>query len=434
LVAMFKCIPRADSLSAFGMPKANKKGVRQLRSCRVIIGVVSLVACLVLVSGCLGPEKGTLSGLIKDSGDPVVGATVFIPALKLTTITSAEGAYSFDKVSSGTHTMVVYKDNEFLAVMENVTVDEAESATVNIKVDEAKSREVTGTVSVKYGEDVLAGATVFLSIGKYNVSQNTDEKGRFVFPSVPFGDYLVKVTLDGVDIYEESFVVDSTGELIVKASVVVLDPNLEQSVRNMISKPKGVLLAEDVAGIEKIDERDKGIKSLKGLEYFSSLGYLRLDRNDVEDLSPLSKISGLREIILDENPRVVDISPLANHPHLHRLRIHYTSVTDFTALKGHAALQNIEYHGAKITDLSTLPSLPNLKEFHAGWSVLESIAGIERFPQLWQVIVGNSRVTDLSPLLQLPALTTVWLDAGQQEKYPETVQVLQAKGVTIKTL
>ncbi|MCK9222939.1 MAG: hypothetical protein PHV61_03525 [Limnochordia bacterium] len=213
---------------------------------------------------------------------------------------------------------------------------------------------------------------------------------------------------------------------------ISFDPNLESVIRDLIKKPSGPIVPADVATITTIDARDKGIKSLEGLEYCASLSVLRLDRNDVSDLSPLAQISELREIILDENPRVVDISPLANHPKLFRLRIHHTSVTDFRALDGHTALENIEYHGAKITDLSTLPNLPSLREFHAGWSNLESIAGIERFPRLWQVIVGNSRVTDLEPLLKLPALRTIWLDVTQQES--AVAETLKAKGVTIKTL
>ncbi|HHV45211.1 MAG TPA: hypothetical protein GXX57_11185 [Firmicutes bacterium] len=218
------------------------------------------------------------------------------------------------------------------------------------------------------------------------------------------------------------------------AEGIQFDPNLEPVIRELINKPSGPILPGDVATITTIDARDRGIESLEGLQYCASLTVLRLDRNDISDLSPLAEISGLREIILDENPRIVDISPLANHPRLFRLRIHYTSVTDFRTLDGHPALENIEYHGAKITDLSTLPNLPNLREFHAGWSVLASIDGIERFPRLWQVIVGHSRVTDLEPLLRLPGLTTVWLDAGQQEEYPEIVEALRAKGVIIKTL
>jgi|GEM_PF-3036622 hypothetical protein len=213
---------------------------------------------------------------------------------------------------------------------------------------------------------------------------------------------------------------------------ISFDQNLEPVIRELIGKPWGAILPADVSGITNIDARDKGITSLEGLQYCASLNVLRLQGNDVRDLSPLSEISGLLEVFLDDNTQITDISPLANHPYLHRLRIHRTNVTDFRAFDGHTGLRNIEYHGAKITDLSTLPSLPNLREFHAGWSLLENIWGIERFPLLWQVVVGHSEVTDLEPLLSLPALTTVWLDATQQQL--PVAQTLRNRGVTIRTL
>lgn len=210
-----------------------------------------------------------------------------------------------------------------------------------------------------------------------------------------------------------------------------LDPALEQVVRKLIKKESGSITPADVAEVTTIDARDRGITSLEGLQHFAALRVLRLDKNNVQDLTPLAECKELREVFLTDNPRVKDIAPLAELPNLFRLTIHQTSVADFQPLAGHRALQNIEYHNAVIQDMASLPDLPSLREFHAGWSHLADISGIGRFPRLIRVFLAGSRVTDIAPLLDLPALDMVWLDAKQRQANPEVLVSLRSKGVKI---
>jgi hypothetical protein len=212
---------------------------------------------------------------------------------------------------------------------------------------------------------------------------------------------------------------------------ITLDPALEQVVRTLLKKESGPITPADAARIISIEARDKGVKTLEGLQYFTSLRVLRLDANGISDLSPLAHCQELRELFLTDNPGVEDITPIAGLENLFRLTIHRTSIADFMALAGHPALQNIEYHNALIEDIASLPDLPNLRELHAGWSRLADITGIGRFPRLTRVFLAGSRVTDITPLLDLPVLQTVWLDAEQRRRNPAVVERLRAKGVFI---
>lgn len=68
------------------------------------------------------------------------------------------------------------------------------------------------------------------------------------------------------------------------------DPNLEQAVRQAISKPQGDILGGDVDNLLNFQAINSGIKDLSGLEYFTKLNVLMLDGNEISDISQLAKL------------------------------------------------------------------------------------------------------------------------------------------------
>ncbi len=63
------------------------------------------------------------------------------------------------------------------------------------------------------------------------------------------------------------------------------DANLEQVVRDAISKPTGDIYAGDVSGITEIFAREKGIASLVGIEHLANLTTLSLSENQLTEVS-----------------------------------------------------------------------------------------------------------------------------------------------------
>jgi hypothetical protein len=409
-----------------------------LKNNKVVMTAIGLLSCVVLLSGCLnlfGPKEGTVSGFVKAGADPVVGAIVSIPGLNLSAVTNAQGAYSIGEIVFGSYVLVVYKDDAFLAVKENVTVEKGkDKVTCNINLDDVECiEELHGSVSAGYG-GALSGTTVSLSIGEYSMSVVSDEAGEFMFSEVPFGKYAVRVIRNDVVVYEASVTVNASTELEVVVNYVVkLDPNLETVVRTKIDKPEGDLTPEDVAGIEVLEAKDKGITSLSGLQHFTALRVLKVDENSgITDVSPLATITTLQEVFVNKCS-ITDLSPLAGLPNLFRLEFNNMSVTSLAAFEGHTGLRNIMCHSAQFTSIEQLPNLPNLEEWIQGWAPLASIAGIStKFPKMKKLNIPSTPVSDITELLQLEHLQGVQLPSAlnSDPEHP-VVKQLRDKGVNV---
>lgn len=78
------------------------------------------------------------------------------------------------------------------------------------------------------------------------------------------------------------------------------DQNFEAAVRKAISKPKGEILADDVAAILELDLRGENIATLQGIEYFTSLERLSCEGNQLTVLD-VKQNSALKYLSCDYN-------------------------------------------------------------------------------------------------------------------------------------
>src|SRR5690554_5642684 len=72
-----------------------------------------------------------------------------------------------------------------------------------------------------------------------------------------------------------------------------VDQNLEQAIREKISKPTGQITKGDVSSIVYLEEDQKGIVELDGIEHLTGLNHLSLWVNSIEDISPLAGLDKL---------------------------------------------------------------------------------------------------------------------------------------------
>ena len=83
------------------------------------------------------------------------------------------------------------------------------------------------------------------------------------------------------------------------------------------------------AALEDIE----AVKDLKGLSH------LDLSCNKFSSLSPLADLDALEKVIIDDNPNVTNILPLANKAHLEVITLYHTPVSDITPLFGNGKLR-----------------------------------------------------------------------------------------------
>jgi len=109
---------------------------------------------------------------------------------------------------------------------------------------------------------------------------------------------------NGTDIgYENSFV--TPREWTTPIQVTLPDANLEDVIREAISKPNGPINISDLESLTTLEAEELGISNLTGLEYCVNLYELNLSSNNISDISPLIENSGLAvedTVYLNGNP------------------------------------------------------------------------------------------------------------------------------------
>ena len=137
--------------------------------------------------------------------------------------------------------------------------------------------------------------------------------------------------------------------------VVFADGALEQAIRQLLDKPVGVLMREDVYGFSTLNLNGLNITNLAGLDACTNLKRLDLEENDLVDISCLAQQTGLVVLKLAGN-----------------------SITDLSPLAGLTRLTTLTLGGNRIVDFSPIQSIYNqlvIRDFE--FSILETHAGSE---------------------------------------------------------
>ncbi|MFN7562982.1 MAG: leucine-rich repeat domain-containing protein [Prosthecobacter sp.] len=203
---------------------------------------------------------------------------------------------------------------------------------------------------------------------------------------------------------------------------------------------------------QKLSSSDRGVKSLAPFRYLTALTGLSLGGNAIEDLAPLQKCKDLKELYLNEN-RVESFEALLGCPDLEHLEIRGNPASaDLSPLARLSKLKHLVIEGAQIDALRKVAELPALTKLELGtepfgsfegfpampmlrviWGAeVASLAGIERYPALQNLVsfsgtldsleplrslsrlthihINGCRVKDLTPLARLHALRDIWID------------------------
>jgi len=138
---------------------------------------------------------GTITGVITSAIDGRALANATVTAAGKSTLTAANGAYSFTGVPAGTYTVSASLSG-WLPNSTNVSVTSGATSTANIKL--ATSGRITGTVKTSSGAPV-SGAKVTFAGGVIanTTSVLTNSSGAYGSNWIPVGDYKVMVTKSG---------------------------------------------------------------------------------------------------------------------------------------------------------------------------------------------------------------------------------------------
>lgn len=138
------------------------------------------------------------------------------------------------------------------------------------------------------------------------------------------------------------------------------DQAIEDAVREAIGQEEGDLYSREIQDIEKLDVRNKKVKSLEGLQHLVNLKVLNLNWNQIQDISPLAGLYSLEHLKLWGN-QISDISPLSRLSRLEVLTLEDNRITDIESLAGLDRLQMLWLRKNNIRNLEPLLENQGLK-------------------------------------------------------------------------
>lgn len=190
-------------------------------------------------------------------------------------------------------------------------------------------------------------------------------------------DLVMKHNQTALERSEEAILVNQ-----LQQEVVFSDPNLEAVIRENIGKSEGIIYTADLNGLCSLEAKEKNISNIAGLEYCNNLEYLNLISNQISDVSPLSELSKLKTLYLDQNNQIYDISPLAGLTNLEDLSLFVNKVTNVSPLAGLMKLRKLNLRFNRINDISPLAGLTNLEYLYLENNPITDMSKLSRLTKL----------------------------------------------------
>jgi len=107
------------------------------------------------------------------------------------------------------------------------------------------------------------------------------------------------------------------------------------------------------------------ISDISPIEDLVNLKVLRFSGGDwVTDFSFLDKLVNMKGLFINRNKHLRSIAFVENMPHLRKLDISGSAVTDISALANFTEMEFLALRKLEIRDFSVLQNMPNLKELH----------------------------------------------------------------------
>ena len=225
---------------------------------------------------------------------------------------------------------------------------------------------------------------------------------------------------------------DFLRELPPLAPVSIPDPNLAAAIReDLVLTSNEPVTTISILGLVKLEARNRGIKSLTGLEHAVNLkvvdlgdeyisGAGRVNSNAISDFSPLERLADLT-LLLRRMSGLRDVSALASLTNLKWLSLWYTDVSDVSALASLTNLKWLSLWYTDVSDISPLTALTQLTSLGLLGTGVSDISPLTALTQLIELNLSLTRVSDISPLTALTQLTSLFLgSAGISDISPLT--------------
>lgn len=161
---------------------------------------------------------------------------------------------------------------------------------------------------------------------------------------------------------------------------------------------------------EYLGNDTKKIKDISGIEYFTQLETLKLNKNDITDIEPIKNLTKLKNIEINGNKlkSLADLSKLTN---LQVLNISDNSINNLQGIKNNYTLVQLNASSNQIVDIKPITSnLNNLEVLNLSTNNISDISTIGYLSNLKSLdLSGNTSIREIKPITELSNLTILSL-------------------------
>lgn len=177
---------------------------------------------------------------------------------------------------------------------------------------------------------------------------------------------------------------------------------------------------KNMTGTLNVCGADLTNSDIKQMKYLTKLTEIIMSDNPkVTDLSPLSALTGLEKItfhncnvkdisftvkmknlttIGGENNGISDISALSRHTKLSDVWLHNNNIKDISPLKDSTEMINICFSNNPVSDLSALSGMKKLKQINFIDCKVKSLNALKKCTTIELAYLSNNQISDLTPL------------------------------------
>jgi len=182
-----------------------------------------------------------------------------------------------------------------------------------------------------------------------------------------------------------------------------------------------------LTNLRTINLDDNQITDLSVLEYATKMESVTFKNNRVSDIGFVEYMDNLT-VIIGENNCVSDLSPLADKVHLTDVFFGNNQISDISALADCDELINVGFNEATLSDIEALSGKEKLKMVSFHNCGLTDISPLSGCTELKQVYLGENQITDVSPLRSAESMEDVWLDGNCLSANPKSFEGLTVDG------
>ena len=214
---------------------------------------------------------------------------------------------------------------------------------------------------------------------------------------------------DGATGADDATVTVAPAPAVDNTLVNIPDAALRTALLAALGKSAGdTITRSEMAGLTSFTVRRSGVADLTGLEFATSLTFLRLEWNSISDISALSGLTSLTTLLLGGNS-VSDISALSGLTTLTQLGLTSNRLSDISALSGLTSLRTLHLGINSISNISALSRLTSLTDLRLSSNRISDISVLSGLTSLDYLVLNGNRISDISALSRLTSLTGLLL-------------------------